>query len=85
MNGVSISYVHAKYTAVSYPHRLTLPVVRLANGENWTNASLGYVADMWPMPVEAFVNEENPYKIQPREGASPPARFWYPVSRTISL
>lgn len=53
--------------------------IRLANGENWTNASLGYVCDMWPMPVEAFLYSENPYDIKSREGSLRPARFWYPT------
>ena len=32
--------------------------LRLKNGERWTNFTLGYVADMWPMPVEAFITRE---------------------------
>jgi hypothetical protein len=53
-------------------------VVRLANGELWTDASLGYVCDMWPMPAEAFLNDESPYDIHSRTGSSRPAMFWYP-------
>jgi hypothetical protein len=54
--------------------------IRLASGENWTNASLGYVSDMWPMPVEAFINSSNPHDINPRgERERPAARFWYPT------
>jgi hypothetical protein len=34
---------------------------------------------MWPMPVEAFVNDENPYDIKTHGGPSKPARFWYPT------
>ena len=54
--------------------------IRLASGENWTNASLGYVADMWPMPVETFVNSSNPYDVEPqKERKRPAAKFWYPT------
>ena len=50
--------------------------IRLNNGEKWTNSSLGYVCDMWPMPVEAFLNEANPYDVNRREAAPRPAKFW---------
>ena len=50
--------------------------IRLANGEKWTNSSLGYVCDMWPMPVEAFVNDENPYDVKHKDGSPRPAKFW---------
>jgi hypothetical protein len=57
--------------------------IRFSNGEKWTNASLGYVCDMWPMPVEAFVRgaNSNPYDVK-KEGEqkkTPAARFWYPT------
>jgi hypothetical protein len=48
--------------------------IRLESGERWTNASLGYVADMWPMPVEAFITAEAARAQTPRT-----ARFWYPT------
>ncbi|RDW63939.1 hypothetical protein BP5796_10441 [Coleophoma crateriformis] len=58
--------------------------IRMATGERWTNATLGYVSDMWPMPVETFlVHENNPYDVvstttaKPKE--PPPAKFWYPT------
>ena len=58
--------------------------LRLRNGERWTNATLGYVADMWPMPVEAFITRES------ADGAAAEgegegdvkkrtAKFWYPT------
>jgi len=55
--------------------------IRFSNGEKWTNASLGYVCDMWPMPVEAFVQAENPYNVKKNGGKAkkPAARFWYPT------
>ncbi|PMD39752.1 hypothetical protein L207DRAFT_489623 [Hyaloscypha variabilis F] len=56
--------------------------IRLANGEKWTNVSIGYVSDMWPMPVEAFLHDENPYDVSTIEsgkGKLKPARFWYPT------
>jgi hypothetical protein len=55
--------------------------IRLQNSEKWTNASIGYVCDMWPMPVEAFLHEQNPYDVSTIEGGkdNKPARFWYPT------
>ncbi|KAE9381353.1 hypothetical protein N431DRAFT_539023 [Stipitochalara longipes BDJ] len=56
--------------------------IRLANGEKWTNASIGYVCDMWPMPVEAFLHDQNPYDVSTIEGGKDklkPAKFWYPT------
>jgi hypothetical protein len=52
--------------------------IRLTTGEKWTNASLGYVADMWPMPVEAYLHSYNPYDIANKD-KSKPAKFWYPT------
>jgi Thioesterase-like superfamily len=56
--------------------------IRLQTGERWTNASIGYVCDMWPMPVEAFLHEENPYDVSVIEGGKDKlksAKFWYPT------
>lgn len=44
--------------------------IRLRSGERWTNTSLGYVADMWPMPVEAFISSD---------AADDASQFWYPT------
>jgi hypothetical protein len=38
-----------------------------------------------PMPVEAFINEENPYDIRPDGGSSTTARFWYPTGELIPI
>jgi hypothetical protein len=49
-------------------------------GENWTQATLGYVADMFPMPVEAFIHDENPYDLKTTvSNEPPPSKFWYPT------
>ncbi|KAF4630662.1 hypothetical protein G7Y89_g7475 [Cudoniella acicularis] len=59
--------------------------IRLRSGEKWTNASLGYVCDMWPMPIEAFIRGENPYDgkntlIGPDRKEKPTIRrMWYPT------
>lgn len=50
----------------------------MATGEKWTNATLGYVADMWPMPVEAM-HEKNPYDVNNKGASVKPAAFWYPT------
>ena len=50
--------------------------IRLANGDKWTNSSLGYVCDMWPTPVESFANDGNPYDVKHKEAAPRPAKFW---------
>lgn len=51
--------------------------IRLRSGERWTNVSLGYVSDMWPMPVEAFISrEESPSQVQGQESNT---QFWYPT------
>lgn len=53
-----------------------------SNGERFTNESLGYVADTFPMPVEQFREDKNPYDVPP-SGAQlavvRPARHWYPT------
>jgi len=52
------------------------------NGEKFTNAALGYVADMFPMPVENFRADKSPYDVSADGSAntvSPEAKFWYPT------
>jgi len=55
--------------------------VRLTTGEKWTNATLGYICDMWPMPVEAYLRESNApdplSKRLPKSSAA--AKNWYPT------
>jgi hypothetical protein len=56
--------------------------VKLSTGEKWTNASIGYLSDMWPMPVEAFIAKVNPYDVKNQKvgkEALRPAKFWYPT------
>jgi hypothetical protein len=53
-----------------------------SNGERFTNESLGYVADTFPMPVEQFREDKNLYDVSP-SGAQlavvKPTRYWYPT------
>ncbi|TVY90689.1 hypothetical protein LAWI1_G004446 [Lachnellula willkommii] len=50
--------------------------IRLRSGEKWTNSSLGFVADTWPMPIEAFLREEN----SSNGGKTERTRtMWYPT------
>jgi hypothetical protein len=58
--------------------------ISFQNGEKFTNEALGFVADMWPMPVEQFREEKNPYDVSqssadPKSAAKKPARYWYPT------
>lgn len=54
--------------------------VRLTTGENWTNATLGFLVDMFPMPVEAFLHDDNPYDVKGSSGSrGKAAKFWYPT------
>ncbi|RFU26728.1 hypothetical protein B7463_g9615, partial [Scytalidium lignicola] len=54
--------------------------VRFANGEKWTNASVGFVADMWPMPVERLLGSGDPYDVNASEKIKlRPPRLWYPT------
>lgn len=53
--------------------------IRLASGEKWTDSSLGFVADAFPMPVEAFLHNSDPYSIGNRTGPSSTAKYWYPT------
>jgi hypothetical protein len=50
------------------------------NGEKFTNASLGFFCDMFPMPVEAFFTDKNIYDVTtPKEFKTRAAKFWYPT------
>jgi len=53
--------------------------IRLKSGERWKTEMIGYLCDMWPMPVEAFIHEENPYAFHTQKGQPKPAEFWYPT------
>lgn len=48
--------------------------IRLRSGERWNDDRIGFVSDMWPMVVEAFlaVSTGGSAKRQP-------ARYWYPT------
>jgi hypothetical protein len=53
-----------------------------SNGEKFTNESLGYLADTFPMPVEQFREDKNPYDVTPsgaQSAKAKPARYWYPT------
>jgi hypothetical protein len=52
------------------------------NGEKFTNESLGYLADTFPMPVEQFREDKNPYDVSSSDtqaGLAKPVRYWYPT------
>lgn len=63
--------------------------IRFRDGTKFTMESLGYVSDMFPMVVESYTAEEDPYKVSPagtsdeavksRRKAGPTAKFWYPT------
>ncbi|KAK1777600.1 thioesterase-like superfamily-domain-containing protein [Copromyces sp. CBS 386.78] len=59
--------------------------IRLASGERFTDATLGYVSDCWPYVVEAYrprSNEEEEESNMNKEGAAAfrhDARHWYPT------
>ncbi|TVY38444.1 hypothetical protein LOCC1_G005851, partial [Lachnellula occidentalis] len=54
--------------------------IRLRSGEKWTNSSLGYVADMWPMPIEAFLRKENASGANGNDGKTKKmGTMWYPT------
>jgi len=54
--------------------------IRLTTGEKFTDETLGFIADMFPMPVEQFRDRENPYDIKAGAGAKQKlARYWYPT------
>lgn len=54
--------------------------IRMSTGENFTNETLGFIADMFPMPVEQFREKENPYELDASGAAKKKmALFWYPT------
>ncbi|KAI9053472.1 hypothetical protein LZ554_002430 [Drepanopeziza brunnea f. sp. 'monogermtubi'] len=54
--------------------------IRWKNGEKWTNTSLGYVADMFAMPVENYPRKTNPNDPKSQGKAEgPPVKLWYPT------
>ncbi|KAH7364263.1 thioesterase-like superfamily-domain-containing protein [Rhexocercosporidium sp. MPI-PUGE-AT-0058] len=56
--------------------------MRLASGEKWTNESIGYVVDMFRMPVESHLQLEAAEKIAAGVGdggESEARKFWYPT------
>jgi len=55
--------------------------IRLSTGEKWMNATLGFVADMWPMPIEAHLSEDNPYDVTSNGSQKKEKKrtMWYPT------
>ncbi|KAH9221589.1 thioesterase-like superfamily-domain-containing protein [Leptodontidium sp. 2 PMI_412] len=53
--------------------------IRLASGEKWTNESIGYVVDMFRMPVESHLRLEAAEKKSAGEGNGETRKFWYPT------
>ncbi|KAK0126352.1 hypothetical protein ONS95_007958 [Cadophora gregata] len=53
--------------------------IRMSNGEKWTNESIGYVVDMFMMPVEAHLQLEVAEKTAAGSGTGSPRKFWYPT------
>ncbi len=58
--------------------------IRLSTGEKWTNTTLGYVADIFSMPVESHLRKTSPSDPKSKsgeksQGEAPPAKFWYPT------
>ena len=49
------------------------------NGENLTNTSLGYIADMFPHVVDGYRNGDDPFDIQPSKNIKKVSRNWYPT------
>jgi hypothetical protein len=88
--GSSLSYKRCLQNCIYYdPHggQPTNTVidkwVRLASGEKFTAASLGYVSDCWPYVVEAQRLSRKEAEEKKRRGESipfaPEAQFWYPT------
>lgn len=88
--GSPLSYARCLRNCVYYDPRAGQPTqsvidkwVRLASGENFTAASLGYVADCWPYVVEAQRPSKKEAEEKSRRGESVPfapgTRFWYPT------
>jgi hypothetical protein len=55
--------------------------VRFSSGEPYTTAALGYVCDMYPMPVDAYLESANPYDLKNDKTVKveKAARYWYPT------
>ena len=52
----------------------------MRSGERFTDASVGFVADMWPQLVETFSPEGDPYEIEKRGNVRPSmGSMWYPT------
>jgi hypothetical protein len=88
--GSPLSYARCLRNCVYYDPRGGQPTktvidkwVRLASGENFTAASLGYVSDCWPYVVEAQRPSKKEAEEKRRRGESlpfaPETRFWYPT------
>ncbi|KAI9745477.1 MAG: hypothetical protein M1818_001011 [Claussenomyces sp. TS43310] len=54
-----------------------------ANGERFTDATLGYLVDIFPMPAESLMDSRNPYEPSERgdgeEAGETRAERWYPT------
>ncbi|KAK4130364.1 hypothetical protein BT67DRAFT_445729 [Trichocladium antarcticum] len=88
--GKSLAYVRCLQNCVYYNPRGGQPTkhtidkwVRLASGEKFTAASLGFVADCWPYVVEAHRPSKAEAAAKKARGESVPfppnAVFWYPT------
>jgi acyl-CoA thioesterase len=60
--------------------------IKFRDGTKFTTESLGYVADMFPMVVESYTADEDPYKVGPStkehnglKKKPAGAKFWYPT------
>jgi acyl-coenzyme A thioesterase PaaI-like protein len=54
--------------------------VHLTTGERFTNNTLGFIADMFAMPVESIRAKDNPYDINaPKDESEKKALYWYPT------
>lgn len=50
-----------------------------ANGEKFTNTSLGYIADMFPQVVEGYRDGDDPFDMRPSKNKKKMGRNWYPT------
>jgi hypothetical protein len=54
--------------------------IHMTTGENFTNTTIGFIADMFPMPVETAKSETNPYQLPEKEIEElRTSMFWYPT------
>ncbi|KAK3324979.1 thioesterase-like superfamily-domain-containing protein [Apodospora peruviana] len=53
--------------------------VKLACGENFSNASLGYVADCWPYVIESYRPKTREQMVRDKVPFAPDTVFWYPT------